>query len=87
MPRHGTGEMKQVSCRGCGRTVTVPYPAQGHPYGWYTVSVSVPPHLANSRNGAPYIYVGLFCCPDCLAGHLPVLQEARDLAAGVYDPD
>lgn len=75
---------RQVYCRGCGRTTEVPVPeSRGHPYGWYMLSVNVPPEIGS--HGKPYIYIGLFCCTDCLIGHQDELREADMLTQGVYE--
>ena len=81
---HTTARTKQVYCRGCGRTAVIPAPAaNGHPYGWYTLSVSVPPEVGTA--GKPYIWIGLFCCVGCLIGHESDLAEDAMLTEGLYE--
>lgn len=77
---------KDIACRGCGRTVEVPDPHEGHPYGWYSVSVNMPPAL-NSASRRPYRWVGMFCSPACLAAHVPALESQRELTRGVYEAE
>jgi hypothetical protein len=75
---------REVHCRGCGRKVTTPAPAAGgHPYGWYTLSVNVPPEVGS--NGRPYIYMGLFCSIGCLVGYENALAAAAALTEGLYE--
>ena len=74
---------RRVHCRGCARQATTPAPAEGHPYGWYTLSVNVPPEIAGG--GRAYIYIGLFCSIGCLVGHERTLTEDAELTAGLYE--
>jgi hypothetical protein len=78
-----TATTRRVHCRGCNREATTPNPAGGHPYGWYTLSVNVPPEVGS--NGRPYIYIGLFCSVSCLVGHERTLNEDAELTAGLYE--
>ena len=76
--------MRIVYCRGCGRKAEIPAPdAGGHPYGWYTLSVNVPPEIGS--HGKPYIYIGLFCQIGCLIGYENTLDEAAALTEGLYE--
>jgi uncharacterized protein CbrC (UPF0167 family) len=77
---------KTVHCRTCERAVEIPEPAQGHPYGWYSVSVSVPPWL-NADSGKAYRWVGMFCSPSCLTAHNIELTAQEALMREAYEPE
>lgn len=77
---------KFVTCGNCGRSVIVPDPTEGHPYGWYSVSVGVPTWF-NSGSGKPYRWIGVFCSVGCLVGHEEKLLIMRELAEQVYEAE
>ena len=59
----------------------------GHPYGWYNLTVNVPPvvHTSNdSRPAKPYLWLGIFCSVGCLVAHERVLIEQAELTADLY---
>jgi hypothetical protein len=62
-------------CSTCRREVEVPRPSGGHPYGWYSISVNVPPGF--SFHGQPYRWVGLYCSAQCIADAMPYIKEMR----------
>lgn len=74
---------KLVTCGNCRRSVSVPDPNEGHPYGWYTVSVNVPAWF-NPISGKPYRWIGLFCSVGCLVAHEEKLLSMRELAEQAY---
>jgi hypothetical protein len=78
--------IKTVSCRTCGRTVTVQEPANGHPYGWYTLSVNVPPDMGH-KGEKFFRWLGMFCSIGCLMAHEETLIRDAELAQELYDPD
>jgi hypothetical protein len=76
---------REVSCRYCKRRATVPVPeAQGHPYGWFYLTVSVPPWF-NSATGKMYRAVGLFCSAECLARGLPDITRDEEMHRNAYE--
>lgn len=80
-------ETRIVNCKSCGRAVEVPHPeAGGRPYGWYSVSVGVPPGY-NARTGKPYRWAGRYCCADCLANGIAGLQADEQKEGHAYRRD
>jgi hypothetical protein len=77
---------KTVHCRTCQREVEVPEPQEGHPYGWYSVSVNTPPWL-NGISGKAYRWVGMFCSPSCLTAHNSELTAQEALMREAYEPE
>jgi hypothetical protein len=78
-------EVKEVFCRSCGRTRLIPKAdAQGHPYGWFYLTVHVPPWF-NHGTARPYRAVGLFCSAACLAAGLPSIEADEELLKGAYE--
>jgi hypothetical protein len=79
------GGTKTVFCRSCKRTVEVPAPsAEGHPYGWFYLTVSVPAWF-NQDSGRLYRPVGFFCSAACLAAEMPEVEEQERLMEGAYE--
>ena len=74
--------IKTATCRNCGRTVAIPAPSEGHPYGWYSLSVGVPAELGHS--GKTYRWVGMFCSVGCLMAHENKLLEYVEATEGLY---
>jgi hypothetical protein len=63
-----------VQCNKCkGLAVRSP-DQQGHPYGWFSVSINVP----KGKNGKGYEWVGVYCSYDCLAGDLQRIEKAEE---------
>lgn len=84
-PRPAPGpRTRTVQCRACGGQYTGE-DGPGRPWGWYSVSVSVPAELG--KNGKPYQWVGTYCCVRCLAAALPVLAAAEAQARDDYAAD
>jgi hypothetical protein len=77
--------IRTVSCRQCKKTAEVPVPqADGHPYGWFYLTVMVPPWF-NSATGKAYRAVGLFCSAECLAAAMPDIQRDEELHRNAYE--
>ena len=76
--------IKTIKCRNCQRTVQVTPrdDDEGHPYGWYSVTVSVPPEMGH--DGKTYRWVGRFCSVGCLVAHERVMIGYVELLAGSY---
>jgi hypothetical protein len=70
------------TCRSCGRP-----PASGRriPLGWYSLTVNVPDYL--DHRGRGYVYLGVFCSPECLAAHMPEVDRQAQLTSGLYERD
>lgn len=76
---------RTVSCRECGRTADTPDPdAGGHPYGWFYLTVNVPPWF-NSASGKLYRAVGLFCSAGCLAAAMPRITADEEMHSHAYE--
>ena len=69
-------------CASCLRTVEIPDPQDGHPHGWYSLSVLVPRALSNGRG---YRWVGMYCTPKCLADGIPAIEQMRAKFRGDID--
>jgi len=85
----GQGGTKTIFCRHCKRTVEIPaQDAQGdqsgHPYGWFYLTVHVPPWF-NQDSRRAYRPVGTFCSADCLAAGMPEIQRQERLMEGAYE--
>lgn len=77
--------VRTVSCRQCGRRAETPAPSSdGHPYGWFYLTVNVPPWF-NSGSGKPYRAIGLFCSPGCLAAAMPEIGRNAELHREAYE--
>ena len=76
--------IRTVTCRSCKREVEVPEPAEGHPHGWYYLTVGVPKWF-NSRNGRCYRSVGLYCSADCLADGIAVIRSYERQEGQAYE--
>jgi hypothetical protein len=76
--------IKNVACRNCRRAGPASEPRSGHPYGWYSLSVNIPPELDHTGN-KPYRWVGLFCSIGCLMAHEDVLIRDAETMRGLYD--
>jgi hypothetical protein len=80
---------RTVHCRRCGGTAIAPDDQagrpSGRPYGWYLLSVNVPPELG--KNGQPFLWVGMWCGTGCLAADMPSIIEQEMLARMAYEPD
>lgn len=61
----------------------MPAPLEGHPYGWYHLSVTVPPWYS-AQSGRPYIWIGLFCSADCLGNGIARIQAEEQLTLHAY---
>lgn len=70
-----------VQCKGCNGVQESD--AEGRPYGWYSLTVKVPPRLG--KHGKPFVWVGLWCSIVCLAGDLPLLADQEELARMAYE--
>lgn len=80
-----TPGFKEVFCRSCRRKKEVPAAdAEGHPYGWFYLTVYVPPWF-NSDSRRAYRPVGLFCSAACLAAGMPAVAESERLMEGAYE--
>jgi hypothetical protein len=80
-----TVKTRVMTCRGCDRTVEVPDPDNdGHPYGWYSLSVRMPLEL-NGLTRKPFRWVGMFCSIECLMGHGPQLIAWQKRMADQYE--
>jgi hypothetical protein len=78
---------KTVTCRTCKREITIPaYPAEGHPYGWYYLTVNVPPWF-NTYSDKPYRAIGLFCSVLCIANAVPEIETDENLHRQAYDSE
>ena len=70
-----TSETHTVHCRSCPKTALIPYPSnEGHPYGWYHLTVYVPSWF-NTSSGKPYRSIGLFCSAVCLGKRLAAIEK------------
>lgn len=79
------GKTKKVFCCHCRRErVVSAQDAQGHPYGWFYLTVHVPPWF-NHDTSRDYRPVGLFCSADCLAAEMPAIKEQETLMEGAYE--
>ena len=78
--------LKTVECRSCHRTADhrtdIP---DGHPHGWYNLTVNVPPELG--QRGKGYRWIGVFCSIGCLMAHEQILIEQAEEMHGLYDRD
>lgn len=78
------GTMNRIArCKGCGGVQETG--DDGQPWGWYSLSVNVPPRLG--KNGKPFLWVGMWCSMLCLSGDLPLLGDQEELARMAYDAD
>lgn len=75
-----------VRCKSCERTVEVPQPREGRPFGWYNLSVSVPQWF-NADTPRAYRWVGVYCSAACLAAGIPAIMQDEELMAHAYDRD
>jgi hypothetical protein len=76
---------RTVSCRYCKKQAQTPSPnAEGHPYGWFYLTVNVPPWF-NSATGKHYRAIGLFCSAACLAATLPEITRDEELHRNAYE--
>jgi hypothetical protein len=76
---------RTVSCRQCKKTAETPSPnSEGHPYGWFYLTVNVPPWF-NAGSGKPYRAVGLFCSALCLTAAMPQITSDEELHSHAYD--
>jgi hypothetical protein len=83
------GYTKTVFCRHRKRAVEIPAPGapedqSGHPYGWFYLTVHVPPWFNQDIRRA-YRPVGTFCSAACLAAEMPAIEEQERLMEGVYE--
>jgi hypothetical protein len=77
---------RTVTCRGCGRTAECPDPAEGHPYGWYYLTVNVPPWF-NSDSERNYRAIGLFCSVSCIARRMDAIRSDEELHRQAYEAE
>ena len=77
---------KKITCRTCERTVVIPEPADGHPYGWFALTAHLPIHL-NAQSKRGYRWIGMFCSVRCLMAHEAELLSQQELMRGVYEPE
>lgn len=75
-----------IRCKSCERTVEVPQPNEGHPYGWYNLTVGVP-RWFNAESPRSYRWIGLYCSSACLAAGLPAIMHDEELMAHAYQRD
>lgn len=76
-----------VFCKTCKRSVEIPPQAEeqhGHPYGWFYLTVHVPPWF-NSDSKRAYRPIGTFCSAKCLAAGMPEVEHQEALMDGAYD--
>ena len=77
---------RTVECRTCGGQYTAaPSDPPGRPYGWLSVSVSIP--AAMSRRGKPYQWVGTYCSAACLADAADTIRQAEAAARQRFAAD
>lgn len=80
-----SAETRKVTCKGCKRTEQVPEPsAEGHPYGWFYLTVNVPPWF-NSGTGRMYRSIGLFCSAVCLESSMPEIARDEEQHRHAYE--
>lgn len=84
----GQGPGKTVFCKTCKRSVEIP-PEEGdgqhgHPYGWFYLTVHVPPWF-NAGSRRAYRPVGTFCSAKCLAAGMPGIARQEALMRGAYE--
>lgn len=80
-------ETRTVRCRSCRKTADIPYPSnEGHPYGWYHLTVYVPPWF-NTTSVKPYRSIGLFCSAVCLELHLAVIKKDEEKHRQTYEAE
>lgn len=78
-------DAKVVRCKSCGREVQVPSPdSEGHPYGWYSLSVGVPAWY-NTRSDKHYRWVGIYCSADCLGDGVGDVRAEEIKEGHAYD--
>ena len=72
-------------CHYCQGRREFPDGSHGHPWGWYALSVNVPPEMG--KNGQPFLWVGVWCSMECLAADIPALAGQEELARMAYEAD
>lgn len=81
-----TAGTREVFCRKCRRKARVPREeARGHPYGWYYLTVNVPPWFNSAAASRPYRAVGLFCSADCLAASAEEIRADEEIHREAYE--
>jgi hypothetical protein len=84
----GRGGTRTVFCRHCKRSVEIPASVQGdqsgRPYGWFYLTVHVPPWF-NQDSRRAYRPVGVFCSAACLTADMPEIEEQESLMEGAYE--
>lgn len=84
-PAESRSGPRSQECRTCRGQFTAAPEERGRPYGWYSISVSVPPELG--KGGKPYLWVGTYCSARCLAAAMPVIVAAEVDARQGYQAD
>jgi hypothetical protein len=76
---------KEVFCRQCDRRVRIPAEnSEGHPYGWYYLTVGVPAWF-NADSHRCYRPVGLFCSAQCLADASMKIAADEEIHRNAYE--
>jgi hypothetical protein len=77
---------RTVFCRNCKRTVEVPAAnPEGRPYGWFYLTVQVPPWFNANNSRKPYRAVGFFCSAACLGAAMPEIEAQESLMKEAYE--
>jgi hypothetical protein len=82
-PANAARAPRTLECKTCRGRFTAA-DGTGRPFGWYSVSVTVPPELG--KHGKPFLWLGTFCSARCLAAAMPAIAAAEAQPHG-YQPD